>query len=118
MTSFSAAFVSNFFNPEKKGSIQTEHLGCFYDKSDRAMPILEGVDPTLDGHYSNRKNVFLKCARAAYRRRFKVFGLQNGGQCFSGPEAHETYAKYGSSSSCHDGLGVSWRNEVYRIKGK
>ena len=53
----------------------------------------------------------------AVKRRYTVFGVQHGGQCFSGPHAHRTYAKYGRSNRCRNGKGGAWANDVYRISG-
>ena len=95
-----------------------ESLGCFEDKTERALPTLEGLDSLLVGSYLQRAGAVRLCAEAAYRRGFQVFAVQNGGQCFSGPEAHVTYDKYGSSIGCHEnGRGGPWANEVYEIKG-
>ncbi|XP_031551833.1 thrombospondin-1-like isoform X2 [Actinia tenebrosa] len=47
---------------------------------------------------------------------WKVFGIQFYGECWSGPSALDTYAKYGNSSACWDGVGQEGANYVYFIK--
>ena len=41
-----------------------------------------------------------RCAEAARKRGFKVFGLQNYGECWSGAGAENTYNRDNSSSNC------------------
>ncbi|XP_035700319.1 uncharacterized protein LOC118432806 [Branchiostoma floridae] len=94
-------------------------LGCWRDSSNRAIPILEGTDPRLDGHYQARVNATDKCFRVARSRGFSVFAVQNGGQCFGSAEGHNTYTRYGarSSSDCgEDGEGGYYASSVYQIK--
>ena len=48
-----------------------------------------------------------------------VFGIQASGYCFSGPDAENTYQRYGMSDRCLDtGEGGVWANQVYRITGR
>ncbi|XP_035693199.1 uncharacterized protein LOC118427484 isoform X2 [Branchiostoma floridae] len=93
-------------------------LGCWKDNSDRAIPILEGTDPRLDGYYRERNNATEKCFQVALSRNFPVFSVQHGGQCFGSADGLNTYNKYGPSSDCGgDGEGGVWANEVYQIIG-
>ena len=59
----------------------------------------------------------MQCAEFAAARGYKVFAVQFGGECYSGPNAHETYAKYGQAldSDCNNGVGGRRRNSVYRV---
>lgn len=41
-----------------------------------------------------------RCAEAARKRGFKVFGLQNYGECWSGPDAEKTYNRARRSNKC------------------
>lgn len=50
--------------------------------------------------YKKRSNALMKCAEAALDNNFTIFSLQNGGQCFSGKDAGQTYMKYGVSYTC------------------
>ncbi|XP_078691944.1 uncharacterized protein LOC144922175 [Branchiostoma floridae x Branchiostoma belcheri] len=91
-------------------------LGCWADTSDRAIPILEGTDPRLDGPYQSRQDAIQKCYQVAQSRGFTVFAVQNGGQCFGSANAFNTYNRYGPSTACAaDGEGGPWANEVYQI---
>ena len=82
------------------------------------LPLLENSDPRLDDFYQSRADPILKCGRVARRRGFPVFAIQRGGMCFGGPRAEIDYQKYGISRKCHDGLGGSYANSVYRLIGK
>eukprot|EP00058_Branchiostoma_floridae_P010020 XP_002595508.1 hypothetical protein BRAFLDRAFT_69086 [Branchiostoma floridae] len=90
-------------------------LGCWKDKSSRAIGQLEGKDSRLSGDYKRRDDALGKCYQVAKDRGFMVFGVQNGGQCFGSPIAGGTYRKYGPSSGCRGGEGGGWANDVYRI---
>lgn len=85
--------------------IQTRSLGCFVDSRNRAMPVDIG----------GRHNTIQTCAEAAKSRGYKYFGLQYGGMCYTGPG--HTYDSQGKArdSECRNGLGGSWRSNVYEI---
>ena len=94
-----------------------QSVGCFKDTSRRAIPILEGKSLLLRGSYRARKFAIKKCALEAVKRGYNFIGVQHGGQCFSGPRARYTYAKYGRSNRCRNGKGGGWANNVYRVSG-
>merc|ERR1712212_779661 len=79
-------------------------IGCFKDKGDRAMPFIRSflIDPIR------------RCAERAKKDGFTTFGLQNGHECYGGPEASNTYNKYGPSEECSNGVGGSWTTTVYQ----
>ena len=81
------------------------HVGCFVDKSSRAVPY---SGKTFSGAYAVDK-----CAAIAAASGHRAFGVQYGGQCFTGPQAHQTYSKYGKAANCKNGRGAGWRNDVY-----
>ena len=56
-----------------------------------------------------------KCADAAKERGYKVFAIQNGGHCMSGPRADQDYMKHGVSDKCKNGIGGPTANDVYRL---
>ncbi|CAH1263721.1 Hypp2752 [Branchiostoma lanceolatum] len=66
-------------------------LGCWGDRRrDRAIPSLERTDPRLDGKYRppfpkyrSRINPVEKCYKVAKDRGYKVFAVQDKGQCLS-----------------------------------
>ena len=92
-------------------------MGCWkddYTDYHRAIPKLE--DPILDGDYKEREDPIDKCADAARRRGFTIFGVQNGGWCGSSLDAISTYTKFGQSDKCApDGQGGQDSNQVYKI---
>ena len=87
------------------------HLGCFKDYPIRAIPEVLGV-------WRLESNATQRCAQAAKRAGYLVFGVQDGGECWSGPLAQETYKKYGASTRCVGGTGWAWAQDVYRIVSK
>ena len=100
---------SYFFFP----SVPPYHrVGCFLDKPRRAIP-----HSGKNFHYGTAAERINLCASLAARRGHDTFGVQYGGQCFTGPHARKTYRKYGHAKrGCRrDGLGGTWRNHVYFI---
>ena len=94
-------------------------IGCYKDRSNRAIKSLEGTDPILDGSYVSRKHPIAKCAVAAVKKGYNIFAVQNGGWCAASATAPQTFDKYGKSTACKgDGEGGGWANQVYVIKGK
>lgn len=81
----------------------------------RAMDMLEGLHPLLNDDYKKRLNPITKCANAAKAYGYKIFAVQNGGQCFSGMEAEKTYTTYGPSTGCRFGVGGTLSNDVYTL---
>ena len=57
----------------------------------------------------------MRCFLLAARRGYRLFGVQNGSECFSGPMAHRTFNRYGRSNRCRNGKGGPWANDVYII---
>lgn len=99
--------------------IDYKSVGCYRDAEDRAIPLVEGTDPLLDGHYSSRLNAVAKCAVVARKNGFRMFAVQNGGWCAGSLAAVETFDKYGISYDCQgDGKGGDLANNVYVIQGK
>ncbi|KAI8486076.1 hypothetical protein Bbelb_361760 [Branchiostoma belcheri] len=93
-------------------------LGCWADKSDRAIPILEKTDPLLNDNYYYRSDPIQKCHQVALGRGFTVFAVQNGGECFGSVDAQNTYNEYGPSTACaRDGKGGPWANELPPTQG-
>lgn len=85
--------------------VQRQHIGCYKDTPDRAMPVkLTNIATDL----------LQSCTQIALMKNYTVFGIQFG-ECFSGPTAQHTYDKYGKSTACMDGVGGFWANDVYRI---
>ena len=73
----------------------------------------------MDGSYSSRTDPIAKCAVAAMRAGYRMFAVQDGGQCAASATAPQTFDKYGTSTACKaDGEGGPWANQVYLIKGE
>ena len=97
-----------------------QNIGCIKDDPmSPAIETLEERDSILDGNYTTRNDSITKCFRAAKKRGFHIFAVQDGGRCASNASAANTFDKYGSSSVCKlDGKGGPNANEVYYIIGK
>ena len=95
-----------------------QSLGCWKDTGNRAVPTLEGKDPSrLVGSYHGRKNAIQLCYQAAKARRFSVFAVQHNGWCAGAPGG-DVYKKYGKATNCANGRGGGWANDVYQILSK
>jgi len=81
-------------------------LGCYADSGERAIA----------GGIRFRGSV-AKCAAFARKMHWRVFAVQAGGECFTGPRAHLTYTRYGRGGGCRNGKGAGWRNSVYQVNG-
>ena len=98
-------------------------LGCWEDWPVRTIPSLEGTDPRLDGMSGNgfyapymaRTDPIKKCYKVAKDHGYKVFAVQDSGQCRSSATAGDTYRKNGPSTQCIGGEGYAWANDVYEI---
>ena len=52
----------------------------------------------------------------AAERGWEIFAVQYSTQCFTAPDAGDTYQKYGVSTGCNaNGRGGTWCQDVYRI---
>ena len=51
----------------------------------------------------------------ALRRGYKVFAVENGGECYSGRLASRTYNRYGPTNRCRHGTGGLWAMDVYKF---
>lgn len=94
-----------------------QRIGCYRDTARRAIPQMDGRSRLLRGNYKLRRNAIKLCALTAASQRYAVFGVQDGGWCASGPQAHRTFARYGKSNRCRNGKGGPWANDVYRVSG-
>lgn len=86
-------------------------IGCYKDTNERD---LTNVQP---GNNWNARS----CAAEARKLGHQYFGLQSGGQCYTG----NSYGKYGKADSCNkpcfspttDNCGGEWANLVYAVGG-
>ena len=79
---------------------------------------MDGKSVLLKGNYQRRAFAIRKCALVCAARGYKMFAIQHGGWCATGPWAHRTFAKYGRSNRCRNGKGGPWANDVYRVSGE
>ena len=100
-------------------SVEYLSLGCFVrDLNSSALISMEIENATfLDGDFQTRDNAVMKCALEAAKNDYKVFALQNGGECFSGSEALNSYAMHGYTHCPNGGKGGHLINEVYLLGG-
>jgi len=89
--------------PKAKKAKMT-HLGCWRDRRSRA--IAGGI--RLRGSPA-------KCAAYAAKRRWSVYAVEFGGECFTGPSAARTYRRYGRARNCRGGRGGGWAMDVYKL---
>ncbi|KAK3745711.1 hypothetical protein QZH41_007664 [Actinostola sp. cb2023] len=82
--------------------------GCYRDTLQRAMGSYQGAR-------RNRNDSIGMCYDDAVTNGYTMFGLQYGGECWSGDKIEMTYSKYGEAGNCKDGLGGGWANDVYSI---
>ena len=89
-------------SPQKSSGLY-EYKGCFNDKAIRAIPNYQGVVKSVD-----------QCASIAEKQKQTVFGLQDGGKCYTGNNVNSAY-QYGTNvnrDQCGP-MGKSMTNEVY-----
>ena len=77
-----------------------ESLGCWRDLPARAMATIEGKSSVLTKDWKNRTDPLNSCAKAALENKYKVFAVQDGGQCFGGQYAQMFFDQYGPSNLC------------------
>jgi len=96
--------------------ITFDQLGCWKDSMPRTMIPLEKTASILNGNYKIRLEPVKKCGDVAWSLGYKIFALQDGGQCF-GTSSLEEYKNYGTSDAClDDGKGGPLANAVYMIR--
>ncbi|XP_029197973.2 uncharacterized protein LOC114963020 isoform X2 [Acropora millepora] len=129
---------------------QFENVGCYADKQLSPRPIPDLIFSDLDKEspkYSGNEarlgeldaylsDVLCRCAEQTQELGYIFFGVQNHGECYSGPDSRITYNKDGPSDQCitrdfkqchagsHDKkenpkacVGAQGANYVYRISG-
>ena len=62
-------------------------------------------------------NIVNVCSQKASARGFSLFGVEAGGQCFSGANAGVTIRKHGQApdGDCTNGAGANFRMSVYKF---
>ena len=70
----------------------------------------------MHGPYSLREHPVQNCLEAAKSRGYKIFAIQDGGQCFGSTNIN-SHKKYGISTDClYGGKGGPMANDVYKIQ--
>ena len=83
-------------------------MGCFKDTITRA----------INGTWKEFQVEAIKnCYLRANEKGNMIFAVQDGRQCFTSPDAGETYDKYGETTGCMNGRGGFWKADVYRSAG-
>ena len=83
---------------------------------ERAIPLIQGA-PSLDDDPKTRISPIEKCFHVAKMRKFDIFAIQDDGECLTGPNARESYRRYGPSIDCSsNGEGGPFANNVYEIQ--
>ena len=95
-------------------SVEYNSLGCFKDSTPRALPLLlKSFRGNID--WTDMTKIVRACADLAKERGLPVFGIQYYRECWSGPDAENTYNKYGPSRNCQNGVGEDGTYYVYKI---
>ncbi|XP_078364951.1 uncharacterized protein LOC144649338 [Oculina patagonica] len=103
--------------------VEYKSVGCYKDSNERAIESVDGrsnfdfpAPYLLRSDYKTRNQAIQKCALFAKLQGYKMFAVQDGGQCRTSSTAHLTYNKYSESQDCKsDGKGGPWANQVYRF---
>ena len=91
-------------------------IGCFNDRTRPLPQLIHNVRGQID--WSNFNKTIKACAKEAKKKGYLYFGIQFWGECWSGPMAHLTYDRDGSSKNCTLGVGRDHANAVYMLTGK
>jgi len=100
-------------------SLKFVPIGCFKDTTKKPRPLpqlIKNFRGRLD--WNNLNQTIDACAEEAKKKGYLYFGLQFYGECWSGPMAHLTYDRDGSSKKCDLGVGKRRANSVYMLTGE
>ena len=92
--------------PLISGICTLKRLGCFKDKSTRAID---------GGVRLVSNNPIFDCKNYARTNAWTVFAVQFSTECFTAANAVQTYNKYGKSDNCKQGRGGDWASDVYEV---
>ncbi len=81
-----------------------KYMGCFNDKPERAITNFQGNVNNID-----------ECRHIAHKKRHTIFGVQNGGECYTGNDYNNSikYSQVFDGSKCPPNGGV-WTNQIYK----
>ena len=90
----------------QKSSNGYNYEGCYNDGNGRMIPTFNGNVSTVD-----------QCSNIATSQNASVFGIQYGGQCFTGTDFNQAKSLGQHNGDCGTmGSGVGWANLVYYKK--
>ena len=93
-------------------------LGCYVEKR-RANRLLHIKYASFANMYnaSDPYATVVKCAHLARDINYKVFAVQNYGECYTDKNIADKYGRYGEAppANCVGGVGASLTNFVYRL---
>ena len=85
-------------------------LGCWKVDPDVAVP-------TFAIDLSRKVNSVELCSDKAKAEGYELFTIQNGGWC-TGISNGTKYEMFGAATTCRNGRGGPWANDVYEVGGK
>ena len=98
------------------GTTVFQPVGCYNDRrKPRPLPELLLNFKNSANDWASFNSTIMKCALLAKAKKYKYFGMQEFGQCWSGPSAESSFAKDGKSLQCSNGVGKIGAIFVYRF---
>ena len=88
--------------------LEYESVGCFKDEDTRAI---NGASKEFA--VESIKNCYLKAKEEGNM----FFAVENVTECFTSPDAGETYNRYGDTTGCVAGRGGDSKMNVYKLLG-
>ena len=88
------------------GYTEFYHIGCFQDKENP-----RALTEFIHGNVASPRD----CYKLAKEKGYPAFALQAGKECWSSENATITYCKHGEKTTCRNGMGGDWANDVYII---
>ena len=87
------------------------YIGCYNDTGNRAIPNWRN-----NGVYVKSVD---ECRTLAEQNRDTIFGVQNGGACFTGNDLTKAtqYGQNFNGQQCGGSMGAAWTNKVY-VRGQ
>lgn len=101
------------------GSFSVTSLGCYQDRvTNPSQRVFSTVflQVNIVRWWPDSNHIIQACAAAALARGYRIFSIQDFGDCRWGPNAERDYAKYGLGWYCYRGLGWIGSGTVYRVR--
>lgn len=100
---------------ENKNHITINYLSSEYYREGCFVAGAKSIMPDMLGNLINEKYAVSECALLALANDYIVFGMKNGGECWSGHHVEKTFHLDGKSSQCKKGLGGINAYDVYAL---